>query len=304
MDVPAARCGSSTSVRTASTSSPACRSSCPRRGLSVDRLRTFRIPARRGRRAGGAAALDRRPAGRSAHLGSAQRATAIAFRLDLVVRPARVPATGGGHSVRQRSGTTRPGRGRGDRHQPGRIRRIRPRAGQRASARLLGARLLRPSAGTAGPRARQPQRRATAAGQRRPDAAHGQPHGRQLPRPAAAADARPGRAAGTAVPPARHFADWRLLLELRNGLHLLEDTCEDQRAAITEWIDALDEWPVDDDAADAPRTRTAEAALARRARARRTGPRPMCVASRGRPRPRCRCTSRRRAIAPTTSCAR
>lgn len=36
---------------------------------------------------------------------------------------------------------------------------------------------------------------------------------------------------------------WRLLLDSRNALHLLEDTCEDQRAAITEWIDSLAEWP-------------------------------------------------------------
>ena len=36
---------------------------------------------------------------------------------------------------------------------------------------------------------------------------------------------------------------WRLLLESRNALHLLEDTCEDQRAALVEWLDALDEWP-------------------------------------------------------------
>ena len=36
---------------------------------------------------------------------------------------------------------------------------------------------------------------------------------------------------------------WRLLLDSRNALHLLEDTCEDQRAAMTEWIDALEEWP-------------------------------------------------------------
>ena len=36
---------------------------------------------------------------------------------------------------------------------------------------------------------------------------------------------------------------WRLLLESRNALHLLEDTCEDQRATITEWLDALEEWP-------------------------------------------------------------
>ncbi|MBC8055782.1 MAG: magnesium transporter CorA family protein [Rhizobiales bacterium] len=41
---------------------------------------------------------------------------------------------------------------------------------------------------------------------------------------------------------------WKLLLDSRNALHLLEDTCEDQRAAITEWIDALDELP-DGDAA-------------------------------------------------------
>ena len=39
---------------------------------------------------------------------------------------------------------------------------------------------------------------------------------------------------------------WKLLLDARNRLHLLEDTCEDQRAAIAEWIDALDELPRDD----------------------------------------------------------
>jgi Mg2+ and Co2+ transporter CorA len=38
-------------------------------------------------------------------------------------------------------------------------------------------------------------------------------------------------------------SSWRLLLESRNALHLLEDTCEDQRSAIVEWIDAMDEWP-------------------------------------------------------------
>jgi Mg2+ and Co2+ transporter CorA len=40
---------------------------------------------------------------------------------------------------------------------------------------------------------------------------------------------------------------WKMLLESRNTLHLLEDTCEDQRAAVTEWIDALDEWPDEPD---------------------------------------------------------
>jgi magnesium transporter len=43
--------------------------------------------------------------------------------------------------------------------------------------------------------------------------------------------------------PKNRFDDWAMLLESRNKLHLLEDTCEDQRSAVQEWIDALDEWP-------------------------------------------------------------
>ncbi|MFT7721467.1 MAG: CorA family divalent cation transporter [Roseateles sp.] len=43
------------------------------------------------------------------------------------------------------------------------------------------------------------------------------------------------------------FNDWQLLLESRDALHRLEDTCEDQRSAIQEWIDALDEWPATGD---------------------------------------------------------
>ena len=42
---------------------------------------------------------------------------------------------------------------------------------------------------------------------------------------------------------------WRSLLELRKALHVLEDTCEDQRAAVTEWVDALAEWPEEADEA-------------------------------------------------------
>ncbi|MEK8049643.1 magnesium transporter CorA family protein [Ideonella sp. DXS22W] len=45
------------------------------------------------------------------------------------------------------------------------------------------------------------------------------------------------------------FHDWQVLLDSRNRLHLLEDTCEDQRSAVQEWIDALDDWPDADDAA-------------------------------------------------------
>ena len=42
-----------------------------------------------------------------------------------------------------------------------------------------------------------------------------------------------------------NFGSWKTLLDSRNSLHLLEDTCEDQRASIVEWIDALDEWPAE-----------------------------------------------------------
>lgn len=47
--------------------------------------------------------------------------------------------------------------------------------------------------------------------------------------------------------PARNIR-WPLLLEARNTLHLLEDSCEDQRSAVQEWIDSLDEWPATADA--------------------------------------------------------
>ena len=43
------------------------------------------------------------------------------------------------------------------------------------------------------------------------------------------------------------FTSWQALLESRNALHLLEDTCEDQRSALQEWIDAMDEWPTPED---------------------------------------------------------
>jgi magnesium transporter len=43
--------------------------------------------------------------------------------------------------------------------------------------------------------------------------------------------------------PSSKFNDWPLLLDMRNALNQLEDTCEDQRSAVQEWIDALDEWP-------------------------------------------------------------
>jgi magnesium transporter len=48
--------------------------------------------------------------------------------------------------------------------------------------------------------------------------------------------------------PRSHFDSWQVLLDSRNALHLLEDTCEDQRSAIVEWIDSLEEWPSAQDA--------------------------------------------------------
>jgi Mg2+ and Co2+ transporter CorA len=47
--------------------------------------------------------------------------------------------------------------------------------------------------------------------------------------------------------PRSRFDSWQVLLDSRNTLHLLEDICEDQRSAIVEWIDALDEWPQEAD---------------------------------------------------------
>ena len=47
--------------------------------------------------------------------------------------------------------------------------------------------------------------------------------------------------------PRSRFDDWQMLLDSRNALHMLEDTCEDQRSAMQEWIDALDEWPDETD---------------------------------------------------------
>jgi Mg2+ and Co2+ transporter CorA len=45
------------------------------------------------------------------------------------------------------------------------------------------------------------------------------------------------------------FNDWHLILDARNTLHLLEDLGEDQRGAMQEWIDALDESPPESDPA-------------------------------------------------------
>jgi Mg2+ and Co2+ transporter CorA len=51
--------------------------------------------------------------------------------------------------------------------------------------------------------------------------------------------------------PRSRFDNWQVLLESRNALHMLEDTCEDQRSAIMEWIDAMTEWPAESNPAAA-----------------------------------------------------
>lgn len=47
--------------------------------------------------------------------------------------------------------------------------------------------------------------------------------------------------------PRSRFNDWQILLESRNALHLLEDICEDQRSALQEWLDTIDQAPPEAD---------------------------------------------------------
>ncbi|MYN14512.1 magnesium transporter CorA [Pusillimonas sp. TS35] len=44
--------------------------------------------------------------------------------------------------------------------------------------------------------------------------------------------------------PDSRFDDWSGLLKARQALHHLYDLCEDQRNALTQWMDMLAEWPV------------------------------------------------------------
>ncbi|WP_123298815.1 magnesium transporter CorA family protein [Comamonas sp. BIGb0124] len=43
--------------------------------------------------------------------------------------------------------------------------------------------------------------------------------------------------------PGSNFSDWRSLLASRMSLHQLDEICEDQRAALQDWLDALEAWP-------------------------------------------------------------
>jgi magnesium transporter len=44
----------------------------------------------------------------------------------------------------------------------------------------------------------------------------------------------------------KRFDDWDALLSARMRLHHLDDICEDQRAAVQEWLDELDTWTTSD----------------------------------------------------------
>jgi magnesium transporter len=50
--------------------------------------------------------------------------------------------------------------------------------------------------------------------------------------------------------PTKRFSDWDALLAARMRLHQLDDTCEDQRAAVQEWMDELDTWVTSTSTAD------------------------------------------------------
>jgi magnesium transporter len=45
------------------------------------------------------------------------------------------------------------------------------------------------------------------------------------------------------INPRTRFSNWRSLLDARRSLHHLDEICEDQRAAVQDWIEALKTWP-------------------------------------------------------------
>jgi magnesium transporter len=48
--------------------------------------------------------------------------------------------------------------------------------------------------------------------------------------------------------PSTRFVNWRALLTARNDLHALEDLCDEQHDAMQEWLDTLQEQPLQDNA--------------------------------------------------------
>ena len=51
------------------------------------------------------------------------------------------------------------------------------------------------------------------------------------------------------INPHTRFSNWRSLLDARRSLHYLDEVCEDQRAAVQDWNEALKTWPEADSVA-------------------------------------------------------
>jgi len=43
--------------------------------------------------------------------------------------------------------------------------------------------------------------------------------------------------------PNTHFKNWNTLMDARVAMHQLDEICEDQRAAVQDWIDSIETWP-------------------------------------------------------------
>ncbi|WCM93489.1 magnesium transporter CorA family protein [Acidovorax sp. NCPPB 2350] len=54
---------------------------------------------------------------------------------------------------------------------------------------------------------------------------------------------------GELLKPRARFANWSALLDARLTLHQLDEICEDQRAAVQDWVDTLETWALPDNVA-------------------------------------------------------
>jgi len=52
------------------------------------------------------------------------------------------------------------------------------------------------------------------------------------------------------IDPRSHFTNWSALMQARQALHHLDEICEDQRAAVQDWIDAFETLPAPDGSAE------------------------------------------------------
>jgi hypothetical protein len=103
--------------------------------------------------------------------------------------------------------------------------------------------------------------------------------------------------------PGTRFTNWSSVLDARLAMHHLDEICEDQRSAVQDWVDSIETWP---EGATPPRYVSASCSRCAHATCSSTSSAwcTTCGAWSKAPRPRCRCIFRRKATAPTTSCAR